>query len=65
MTPRERALVLRLAAIAETGEWGAHNLRRELSRYGWDDAAMSAAVARVRTAVRGLLEQSELFERAA
>ena len=57
MTPRDRALILRLAAIAETGEWGAHNLRRTLRDLGWSDAAMDVAVTRVRAAVRIEVEQ--------
>lgn len=64
MTPREKALILRLAAIAETGEWGAHNLQRELRRLGWDDAGMDAAVTRVRAAVRWDVEQQTFLEAA-
>lgn len=57
MTPRERAYILRLAAIEETHEYGALNLRRSLRDLGWEDAAIDTAVARVRAAVRGLFEQ--------
>jgi hypothetical protein len=53
MTPRERALILRMAAIAETGEWGGPNLRRCLKDMGWNDAQIDQAV----TAVRGALTQ--------
>ena len=66
MTPRERALILRLAAIAETGEWGAQNLRRILRDLGWTDAAMNTAVARARAVLADVsFTQAELFERAA
>lgn len=64
MTPREKALLLRLAAIEETGEWGAHNLRRTLYDLGWDDTGIDAVVLRVRKAV-STLQQARLFDVAA
>lgn len=50
MTARTRALLLRLAACQETGECDLY-LRRTLRDLGMDDAAIDAAVARVREAV--------------
>lgn len=62
MTPRERALILRLAAILETGEWGAQNLRRTLADLGWGDGEIDRTVARVWAA---LYRQAGMFERVA
>jgi hypothetical protein len=61
VTPREKALLLRLAAIEETQEWGAHNLRRTLRDLGWTDEAMDAAVVLVRRVLAGVVLTQTTF----
>lgn len=64
-TPREQALMLRLAAAEVAGEErSVFVLRRILRDLGWSDAALDAATARVTTAARAELRQADLFERA-
>jgi len=53
--PRAQALILRLAAIELTQEWGAHNLRRSLHDLGLDDAQIDRGVRRA-------LGQAEMSE---
>lgn len=50
MTTREKALLLRLAAVEEVGEADLL-LRRTLRDLGWTEGAISDAVARIREAV--------------
>jgi hypothetical protein len=54
MTPREKAYIFRIAAILETGEGmqGVRNLTRALHdlNAAWDERAINAAVAHVRSA---------------
>ena len=55
MTPREAALLLRLAACeVRTEPRSAVVLRRILRDLGWSDAALDAAVARLRQALAGV-----------
>lgn len=69
MSPRERAYILRIAAILETGESprGAQNLAHELSRLNaaWDDRAIAAAVAYVRASLLRIPFTTVAFEVAA
>lgn len=59
MTPREQALLLRLAACTLTGEVrSVYVLRKTLGDLGWTAAQMDRAVGRVR---RALWTQGELF----
>jgi hypothetical protein len=59
MTPREQALLLRLCACELTQETRSIIvLRRILRDLGWTDAAMDAAVARIRAAFVGLYTQA-------
>lgn len=64
MTPREKALLLRLAAAAETDELRSIvALRDTLRRLGWTDEAMDAAVVLVRRVLAGVvLTQDHMFE---
>lgn len=63
MTPREQALLLRLAAAETTDETRSiFVLRKTLESLGWTEAQMDRAVGRVRKA---LWRQGELFREAA
>lgn len=64
MTPREKALLLRLAAAETTQEVRSIVVLRDtLRRYGWTDEAMDAAVVLVRRVLAGVvLTQAQLFE---
>lgn len=64
VTPREKALLLRLAAAETTDEVRSIvALRDTLRRLGWTDAAMDAASALVRRVLAGVvLTQAQLFE---
>jgi hypothetical protein len=64
MTPRETALLLRLAAAETTREQRSIIvLRRILRDMGWDDAELDAACLRLRAACGAFVQAS--FERAA
>lgn len=67
MTPREQALILRLAAAEIAGEARSIIvLRRTLADLGWSDAGMTTATTRLRATVGTVRAvQAELFERAA
>ncbi len=67
MTPREKALLLRLVAAELTQEdRSIVVIRRTLYDLGWTAAAMDAGVARILASLSGVvLTQAELFERAA
>lgn len=64
MTPREKALLLRLAAAETTQEVRSIVVLRDtLRRLGWTDEAMDAAVLLVRRVLAGVvLTQALLFE---
>ena len=65
MTPRERTLILRLAAAEVAHEArSALVLRRILRDLGWDDASLDDAVARLVEAC-GAFGQVGMWERAA
>lgn len=67
MTPREHALLLRLAAAEVANEpQSIRVLRRILRDLGWTDAALDSGVGHVRAAVVGVgMVQAGMFERAA
>lgn len=67
MTPREKAYILRIAAILETGEWGAGNLVQELARINpaWDERAVASAVAYVRASLNRIPYTTRQFDVAA
>jgi hypothetical protein len=63
MTPREYALLLRLAAATLTQETRSIVvLRRTLGGLGWTDAALDAGVENVTRAVRGVVATQTRME---
>lgn len=62
MTPREQALILRLCAAELTRETrSALVLRQTLTRLGWTDEAMTAAVAQARAVLATVAVRQETF----
>lgn len=63
MTPREKALLLRLAAAETTQEVRSIVVLRDtLRRLGWTDEAMDAAVVLIRRVLAGVVLTQEAFD---